>query len=182
MSEEQTAIEPAAKPLPHKLRPLLEVAHDIVRILESDQGEVTKALDDLELELETKVEAYAIAMRYLEAKRVALVSLAKHYAAQAAFRESDIDRLKNRLEIGMRTAGVEDIQTKTAHAWFRVDKAIEVDTKHFVARYRDDLEQGAVLLRQAEPEPNKTAIKKLLQAGAKIEFVTEVTRKSLQFR
>lgn len=174
--------EPPTEPMkPARLRPLLEIAAEIRRALLEDQGEITKRLDALDLELETKVEAYAIVMRELEAMRVAHVNLSKFYATQAAYRESDIDRLTARLDASMRLVGVDDIRTRTAHAFYRTDKAIEVNTKKFLERYRDDLERQN-LLRFSEPEPNKSAIKQAMKAGEVVEFVTEVTRRSLQFK
>lgn len=166
-------------PVKAKLRPLVDIANEIIAILEANDGEVDEKLVALDLELETKVEAYAMVVRELEAKKLANKSLANHYNAQAAFAEAAIGRAIKRCDFGLRLAGVQDVKTRTAHAFYRTDKVVEVNAKLFRLAYEETRPE---LFRFSDPEPNKSAIKEVLKAGEQLEQVTVVTRTSLQLR
>lgn len=166
-------------PVKAKLRPLVDIAHDIIAILEANDGEIDAKLIALDLELETKVEAYAVVVRELEAKAEANKALANHYKTQAVYAEHAIDRALQRCDYGLRAAGVQDVKTRTAHAFYRTDKVVEVNAKLFRLAYEETRPE---LFRFSDPEPNKSAIKEVLNAGEQLEQVTVVTRTSLQLR
>lgn len=168
---------------PQKRRPILDIVHDINTILDANFGEVSTqieaALDALELELEDKVEAYSVVLREKKERKAAFNTLKHYYTARAAFAENDIQRLETRLAMALALANQDHVRTKTAHVFFRTDKAVEVDETNFVSAYRglrDDL------LRYHEPEPNKTEIKRALERGEPLEHVTMAAHRSLQIK
>lgn len=174
----QQGCPPVARTAP-KLRPILDIAADIVRIIDMNEGEVDAQLEGLGLELEQKCEAYTIVIREYEAKEHAHKLLAKHYSEAAASCARGADRALARCDAGLKLAGVDDVKTRTAHLFYRVDRAIEVNSKLFTAKY---FQTHPGLFRVPEPEPNKTALKKAIAVGEAFEGVAQVERRSLQFK
>lgn len=171
--------EPMTQQLPARLRPVLDVARDIVAAFEANDGQVDAKILALDMEIECCVEATAIAIRELEAKAYAHTSLAKHYALQAAYSDHAVERATILLERALRHVGISDIRTKTAHAWFRKDKVIQVDEVEFRKKY---LETHPEWFRVKDPEPNKTALKAWLKDAPAPDHVQQLTRESLQIK
>lgn len=160
-----------------KRRPLVEIVADLLEHIEDADGEVTDAIDYLELELEDKVQAYAAIMRQLEAEAGALQDLAHAYKLRAATRDAARERLKERLAAALEAVGVDKLKTPTATVWFQTSKRVELDSEW------DSIDGNAdprfVVVRYT---PNRTAIKDAIEAGEHVDGASLTESRSLRLR
>jgi hypothetical protein len=157
-------------------RTLREIVTMLTDVIDLNDGEVTDEVELLELELEQKVEAYRYVMMELEAEADALAELAVAYKARAAIREDKVAALKARLQSALEAAGIDKIKTQTCTAYLQASKSVAiVDEDAFVFNAPD----AYVVTKHM---PNKTAIKKALEAGEAVEGALLKINRSLRFR
>lgn len=157
-----------------KRRPLVEIVADLLEHIEDADGEVTDAIDYLELELSDKAEAYAAIIRQLTAEAEAFKSLATQYKLREAIRERAVERLKERLAKALEAVGVDKLKTPTCTVYFQSSEAVELD-----ADACDRLPPAFLRMRI---EPNKTAIKDALKNGDTFECARLTESRSLRLR
>lgn len=164
-------------------RPLFDIAMDIQRVLNMNDGEIDSAIDTLDLELEDKVSAYKVVIQQLDADADACETIRKdlsaYYAQKADVQRNKIARVKQHLAKGLEVAGVEDVRTSTAHVYYKTTKAIEIDNPDdFCTRHLTTL----LVKTETRATPNRSEIASLLADGLPVEGAKLVERKHLQVR
>jgi hypothetical protein len=166
-----------------KRRALIDIARDIQLALEASEGEIDARLDALDLELQDKVEAYAVVMRELDKKSSAFLELAAAYKVRAQQAENEIERLKERLNYGMQQAGVDDIKTRTAHAFYKTTTCLQLDNElDFIERYRYAPGLPPFIEMREVYKLSKTVLRAELEEGREYEGARLVTNRHLQLR
>lgn len=158
-------------------RSLRQIVDELLTLIEDVEGEVNDEIDQLELSVEQKVEAYAAVDRQWAAEQMAFKDLEHAYKEKAARREQLRDKLRERLQTQLQRLGVETLKTKTVTASFRTTESVEIaDEASFIGAYR-----STPLVRTKE-SPDKAAIKAILDSGVKVSFASIKTTRSLQLR
>jgi hypothetical protein len=157
-------------------RTLSTIVADMLDVLDASNGEVSARLDEISAELEEKAQAYAAVVRQLESEKQAFEDLATAYRAKAATRENTITGLKFRMEQALGAAGIEKLKTSTATWYFQGSKRCELDDE---AVFLESAEDRFVVVKTV---PNKTEIKKALEAGEQVAGASLVETKHLRFR
>lgn len=161
---------------PRVRRRLSDLVSEMLAVIEDAGGEVTARVDELGLELDDKVQAYRAVMLRLESEDDAFEELIEMYTQLRTARKNQITALKFRLEQSMTELGVDKIKTATCTAYFQQSKAVHIaDEEKFAASAEDRF----VVVKQ---QPNKTEIKKALEAGEAVEGAELKTNRSLRFR
>lgn len=147
-----------------KRRPLLEIAHAVRNAMEASEGEVDAALQALDLELEDKIEAYRVIATEYAAEAESFETLrhyyAKLYAGKISVAENKRERLLQHLHVGLQTAGVEDVRTRTAHAYYTTTVKVEIaDEAKFIEAYKG----GQFVVTTETDRPDKRAVKAWLE-------------------
>lgn len=161
--------------LPNK-RTLASIVDELLRAIDDADGEVTSRVDELELALEDKAEAYAAVIAQLKAEQGAFKALVDAYAEKMTARENQITGLKFRLATAMEQVGVDKIKAPTATVYFQASKAVVIADEDAFAFSAPD---AFVVTKHT---PNKAAIKKALEAGEAVEGAELKTNRSLRFR
>lgn len=158
----------------HTTRRLFDIIQDLLAAIEQSDGEITDAVDSIEVELEAKCEAYRAIMLRLESEEAANADLAKHYSARAATRKRQSEALKNRLLDAMLATNTPKIATPTCTAYTQQSTSVEVDV--------DFCEHAADRFVRVTTAPDKKAIAEALKEGAHVEGAKLVHSTSLRFR
>lgn len=133
------------------------------------------ALDDLQMERERKVENLALAWKNLNAEAKAIKAEEEALAKRRKSTENAADRAKSYLESVL---GGETYKSPKVTVSYRRIESVEPGDG-FVEWA---LENDVTLLRQREPEADKTAIKARLKSGEKIPFVELVAKTSMTIK
>lgn len=176
MTTTATSSEATSYGAPRQRRPLTSIVAEMIEAIESADGEVTAAVDALDLELEDKVEAYRAVMLQLEHEAGAFQELIDSYRLRVAARENQITGLKFRLDQALKAMGVEKLKTPTATVYYQRNKHVEVENE---AAFLESAEDRFVVVKQSV---NKQEIKKALEAGETVEGAAMVESKHLRFR
>lgn len=161
---------------PKQKRPLSAIVAGMLEAIDEAGGEITAAVDALELELEDKAQAYRAVILQLEGEQKMLKELIDAYDARMETRENHITGLKFRLEQAMRAVGVEKIKTPTCTAYFQGSKRVELENE---AVFLETAEDRFVVVKSS---PNKQELKKALEAGEAVAGASLVETKHLRFR
>lgn len=161
---------------PRARRSLTEIVAEMLNALDEAGGEVTPAVDAIELELQDKVEAYRAVMVQLGAEQKAFEDLAESYAARAKSRENQIVGLKFRLDAALKACGVDKLRTPTCTVYYQSSKRVDIENE---AAFIEGAEDRFVTVKTYA---DKTALKKALEAGEQVEGATLVESKHLRFR
>lgn len=165
---------------PRIRRSLPAIVAEMLDVIEDAGGEVTARVDELGLELDDKVQAYRAVIVRKEAEAEGLEALLRsvraEYEPQIEARKNQVTALKFRLEEAMNAVGVDKIKTATCTAYFQETKAVRVADEEAFAFNAED---RFVVTKHT---PNKTAIKKALEAGETVDGAELKTNRSLRFR
>lgn len=158
-------------------RSLRSIVDEMLERIDAADGEVTDAIEELELSVEGKVEAYAAVIKQWAAEGQALEDLAHSYKQKAARRDEQIARLKQRLAAQLERIGVDKLKTKTVTAFFKESESVEIaDEVAFCVLHRH-----TVFVR-TKLSPDRPAIKEALDRGLSYEGASIKTTRSLQLR
>lgn len=155
-------------------RPLFEIVSDLLQQIAAAEGEVTDAIESLDLELQDKTEAYCVVIRQLEAEGEAYNNLAHEYALKSGRRNEAADNLRQRLAGALQRAGVEKMTTPTAKAWFATSTQVRVDDEATFSALADER------FWTVETKVNRRALKTAMDAGEVIPGATLVTNRYLR--
>lgn len=159
-------------------RTLLEISADIQRVLDESEGEVTTALEALEIEEADKIDAYAVAKREIERRKLANKQLKDDYAAREEACENDIKRLLGHLDFYMQKTEKPNARGLTSYAFYtKTQKVVIEDAAEFCKTYA-----GNTVLIRTKHEPNVSQIKALLTEKVAVEGAKLVENKTLQLR
>lgn len=168
-----TDTQPAAAP---KQR-LFDIVAALIENINENDGEVTDELNSLELDLETKVQAYHIVILEKRARAKARKEAATHFAQAAGVDERGADALEERLAAAMRELGRDRIETPTVTASFQRSSHVEIAEPTLFLLSAEDrfVKKGEDTIRKAE-------VAKALRAGEVVEFARMVETKHLVLR
>lgn len=133
----------------------------IVALVDDETGEVTdeQAFDALQMERDTKVENIGLYYKDLTAEAKAIKEEEAALAARRKAAENKAERLKNLLAYALKG---DRFATPRLKVSYRKSQTVEV-----AAGFADWAKHNHPdLLTYADPKPNKTEIKKAIQAGA----------------
>lgn len=158
-------------------RSLRSIVDEMLDLIDASDGEVTDAIEELELSVEGKVEAYAAVIKQWAAEGQALEDLAHSYKQKAARRDEQIARLKARLAAQLERIGVDKLKTKTVTAFFKESESVEIySDADFTVFHRSSV---YVVTKHS---PDKRVIKEALDRGQAVEGASIKTTRSLQLR
>jgi hypothetical protein len=158
-------------------RSLRSIVDELLTLIDDVEGEVNDEIEQLQLSVEQKVEAYAVVIKQWAAEGQAFEDLAKRYKENAARRDEQIARLKARLAAQLERLGVDRLKTKTVTAFFKESESVDLDDEAaFCVLHRQ-----TVFVR-TKLSPDKPAIKEALDRGLSYEGASIKTTRSLQLR
>ena len=169
-----TAAATMLPPAPQQKQTLSDIAERIIAVLEESGGEVTDALDMLELQLEDKVAAYRIVILRLEAEAAANKQLEDEFAARKAAKQARADALEAQLLGQMQKLGRSNIKTAICTAYTQDSVSVEVPSNF--CDYSD------VRFVRTKKEPRLKELKVALEAGEAVPDAKLVKRTGLRFR
>lgn len=149
----------------------LENAFD--SLIDPETGEILDdacVLDALTMERNEKIENIALMIKNLRADAEAINAEAKKLKARAKACENRSEWLRSYL--AMNLEGEEFKSPRAAISWRRSEAVNVTDVWALPAEY----------IRMADPEPDKTAIKKALKSGETVNGATLVENYSLQIK
>jgi hypothetical protein len=151
---------------------LYEIDEAILSCIDADTGEILDAdkLNALQIEREEKLENVALWIKDLKAEVEALKAEKQAFADRQKAAENKAESLKKWLSDAL--AGEKFKTTKVAVS-FRKTKSVQVDNVF-------DLDDSFV--KYAEPTPDKTAIKKAIEAGQEVTGATLVENVSISVK
>jgi phage host-nuclease inhibitor protein Gam len=155
---------------------LRQIVDAMLDAIDAADGEVTPAVDALDLALADKVEAYGAVIAQLQAEDKALTELATEYLARRDARQRQVTSLKFRLEQALRDAGVDKLKTKTCSVWFQETTSVQLENEAMF------LESAPDRFVTVKTYVNKTAIREALEAGEQVEGAAIVARRGLRIR
>ena len=161
---------------PKQRRTLAAIVEELLHVIDEADGEVTARVEEIGLELEDKVQAFAAVIDRLKAEQEAFDDLAHAYKTKCAERDNQVTALKFRLEQALTAAGVEKIKTPTCTVSFASTKAVHVENE---TAFLDSAEDRFVNVKQSV---NKTALKEALEAGEQIDGAELKTNRHLRIR
>ena len=146
--------------------------------IDPDTGEVIseealQELDGLTMQREEKLENLALFYKNLSAEAEALKTEKMRLAARQEAAEKKAEGIKKYIAASMDSAGGEKIKTSKVAIGWRKSESVQVEENAFLP---DEY------LTFKAPEPNKTAIKKALKAGEKIDGASLVTANNIQIK
>lgn len=164
----------AALPLAQLVDTLLDTVREGI---DDETGEVRQGVDDLieqlNLSLEAKTQAYAHVAQRLAAEADAFEELQKHYAAKAEARSAERKRLMRRLQGELERLGLHALKTPTVTAYMQNSPpAVEITV----------LTDDEVPDAYCERKPCLTKIAAALRNGVALSFATFRQSKHLRFR
>jgi ElaB/YqjD/DUF883 family membrane-anchored ribosome-binding protein len=164
----------AALPLGQLVDKLLDTVRDGA---DDETGEVRQGVDDLieqlNLGLEAKTQAYAHVAQRLAAEADAFETLQKHYADKAEARRSERKRLMRRLQGELERLGLHALKTPTVTAYMQNSPpAVELTV----------LTDEEVPDAYCERTPSMSKIAAALRNGVALSFATLRQSKHLRFR
>lgn len=158
---------------------LYECSSEVIRVLddlgdEAENGEQW-AVDTIESvigDFESKAADILAYTKNLSFEIDAISAFLKEVATKKRVLENKQNRLKEYVALQMTRCGLEKIDTPFLKASFRASKAVEIE----------NIELLPESVLKIVKEPNKTEIKKRIEAGEAIDGAKIVERKSLQIR
>lgn len=169
-------ISPTDAPLPTSRRTLTEIVSAMLDALDNADGEVTAAVDELDLELTEKAQAYRAVMLQLESEGKAFEELAASYRARAEQRDNQVTGLKMRLDQALRAMKVEKLKTPTTTVYYQRSTRVEIANEE---TFVESAEDRFVTVKTYAA---KDAIKKALESGEQVEGARLLESKHLRFR
>lgn len=160
---------------PQKRR-LTDIVDELLRAIDDADGEVTARVDELELDLEAKAEAYGAVIARLKAEKEAFQTLIDGYEEKVTARDNQITGLIFRLANAMESVGIDKLKTPTCTAYFQKSTAVRIPDEDAFAFNAPD--RFVVTTHR----PNKKAIRDALDAGEVVEGAQLITTRSLRLR
>lgn len=157
-------------------RTLASIVTEMLDALDESGGEVSAALDEISAELTEKASAYAIVLRQLQAEQKAFEDLAASYKQKAEAREQTITGLRFRMDHALKTCNMDKLKTPVAVWYYQSSKRVEIQDETGFLEFADDR------FVETKRYPNKTAIKKALEAGEQVEGAALAESKHLRVR
>lgn len=159
----------------YELTTQFQAAMDALRV-DEETGEVVgfEAVDTLDAAFEDKAEAYAVAIKSLLAQAKAIHDEMDNLKTREAAAKRRAESLKNHLAQSMAAVGKDKIETSRAALSFRKSTAVNILSD---VEIPDDLCKVKI-----DRQPDKSAIKKLLQAGELVPGAELVENKNLQIK
>ena len=157
-----------------KIQEMLEAEAEENGGLVSD--ELLEALTAASDDIDHKVEACAKVVRNLEAERDAVDAEMARLNARSASLDKNIDRLKNAVITAMERSGKQKVKTPLFTIWTQ---------ENFSAKYEDEKKLPRDFCRTeviTKYTPDRTAMRKYMQAGGEIPGAWLESKKSLQIR
>ena len=160
---------------------IYEIDRAIMDLLDQIDEETGECLFDpeqielLQMERERKCENLALAWKNLTAEAKAIKDEIETLTKRAKAVQNEADRAKAYLELVL---GGKAFKTARVVVSYRKSKTVEVTPDFVPWAY----EHNQALLRMREPEPDKTALKKALEAGIEIPGAYFVEKKSTQIK
>ena len=147
----------------------------IERAIDQETGEVISedalaGLEEIEMEREKKIENCVAYYKDCLARAKAIKEEAKALQDRAKSYENKADSLKNYLESALDGEKFESPRCKIS---YRKSESISIDPDALIP---------SQYIKIREPEYNKTALKKALKAGEKIDGVTIVEKSNIQIK
>lgn len=161
---------------------IYEIDQTIMNLLGQVDEETGEALFDpeqiaaLQMERDTKVENLALAYKNLIAEAKAIKTEEEALAKRRKIAENEAERAKNYLEYVLNGDTFKSAKVAVS---YRKTESVEIMPEHFVPWAYENNQR---LLRMKEPEPDKTAIKKMLKDGAKIPFAVLTVKQNINIK
>lgn len=160
---------------------IYDIDQEILSLLSQVDEETGEALFDpdqlsaLQMERERKVENLALAFKNLTAEAKAIRDEEAALAKRRKAAENEAERARKYLEFVL---GGEAYKSPRVAVSYRRTKSVELNPEFCEWAYL----HNPSLLRMHEPEADKTAVKKALEAGASIPYAAIVEKKAIQIK
>lgn len=151
---------------------LYQIDAEIMNLIDYETGEILDwdKLDELQTAKEQKIENIALYIKNLNAEAAALKAEKDAFAERQKAAERRAEGLKQYLVSALKG---EKFKTTKVNISYRKSEALEI---------ADGVEIPEDFLKYAEPEINKTNLKKAIKDGLLIEGVSVVERQNIQIK
>lgn len=167
---------------------LYEINKEIDELLESDfqvdeeiinydTGEITtinQKLDELEMDLNTKLENVACYIKNLESDIDALKQEEKTLADRRRVKENKLERLKQYLSDNLQVAGMQKFETPKCVLSFRKSEQVVISEGAEIPE--------EFIIRKVTEQPDKKLIKDAIKQGFEFDGISIVENKNLQIK
>lgn len=146
-------------------------------VVDGETGLITTTenmLDELELDLKTKLDNIACYIKNLDADIEAIRNEEKTLAERRRVKENQAQRLRDYLSFGLQQAGYDKFESARCVLSFRKSKQVIIDPDA-------ELPEQFITIETIE-KPNKKALKEALEEGALIEGARIVENRNLQIK
>lgn len=154
-----------------------EIDNEMLSLIDEETGEIKdyEAFEELQMQKEEKIENVALWYKNLVAESKAIREEEKSLAERRKTLEHRAESLKNFVN---RTLQGNKFATSKVAISYRKSTAIEVDDEFIDYAMKNNND----LLTFKRPEPNKTAIKEMLQGGFDIPHAELVERNNVSIK
>lgn len=145
-------------------------------VYDEETGEILsgwEAVEALDMALDKKLENCALAYKNCLADVAAIAGEIKSFQKRKKSAENTAERLKNSIQKTMEDTGKTKFETTRAALSFRQSESVNFTDKKAIP---------PEFMRQKDPEPDKTAIKKAIKAGQAVPGAELISNRNLQIK
>ena len=153
---------------------------DMVENDEIPQDALADTLESITAEIEDKADNIACMIKNLTADAEAIKAEEQNLAKRRKSKESRIEWLKSYLTDNLVANGLDEIETARNKITFRASESVMIDNETDFIEWA--MHNNEALLSYKTPTVNKTAIKKAIADGAKLDGVRIESRENIQIK
>lgn len=159
---------------------LYEIDQAILECIDAETGEILdfERLSELQMERDAKIENAALWYKNLLSDAEQYKAEKELFAERERIAKNQAEGLKKWLDFAL---GGEEMKTTKVFITYRKSESVEIEDDEKFVKYAQS-EDRDDLLSYKDPTPNKTAIKKALKEGLKIDGVTLVKKQNINIK
>lgn len=154
-----------------------EIDERLLALVDQETGEIldVEAFEELKMERTAKAENMALWVLDLKDEAAALAAEIQRLRERKTAAERKAESLKRYLQI---VTDGQKLKTPLVTVSYRTTSSVEVTDSAAVIKWAQDTNRDDEVLKYAEPEISKTAVKALLQDGTQVPGATIVSNVS----
>lgn len=159
---------------------LYEIDQAILECIDAETGEILdfERLSELQMERDAKIENAALWYKNLLSDAEQYKVEKELFAERERIAKNQAEGLKKWLDLAL---GGEEMKTTKVFITYRKSESVEIEDDEKFVKYAQS-EDRDDLLSYKDPTPNKTAIKKALKEGLKIDGVTLIKKQNINIK
>ena len=166
-----------------KLYEISKLYKEFIEMVENDEiphETLEDTLESITAEIEDKVDSIACMIKNLTAETEAIKVEEQNLAKRRKSKENRIEWLKSYLTNNLVANGLDNLETARNKITFRASERVMIDNETDFIEWA--MHNNEALLSYKTPTINKTAIKKAIADGAKLDGVRIESRENIQIK